>query len=356
MTPFLHVPVDILRAQIAMILRAWGMPEDQCEQTTEALVTADLLGIDSHGLALLPLYEEIRRSGKLVIAPDIRVVRDVGAVALVDGGGGFGEAPATRAMDLATAKAATLGIGAVAVRNSNHYGAAGVYALRAAERGFIGISTSATFNTAVVPTFGKVPMLGTNPFAFAAPARRNPPFLLDMATSTVAIGKVKLALMAGQKLPDGWVMTKDGSWQHDPATALLDRLLTPLGGDRLHGGHKGYGLAVMAEILSTVLAGGSFTPLRAPDADRFNVGHCLIALNPRLFRDDGGFEDDLDAMLDALRATPPVDPARPVMTAGDPEHANRAERGRSGIPVPRKLAQAILGLCESARADYLLGQ
>jgi LDH2 family malate/lactate/ureidoglycolate dehydrogenase len=349
------VSAGVLSRQIDGILRAWGLPPDQAEETTRILVTADLLGIDSHGLALLPLYDELRRSGKLVMAPTIRVVRDAGAVALIDGGGGFGEAPSARAMSLAIDKARRLGVGAVAVRNSNHYGAAGVYALGAAEQGLVGISTSATFNTAIVPTFGAKSMLGTNPIAFAAPARRNPPFLLDMATSTVAVGKVKLALMAGQPLPDGWVMAKDGTWQSDPATALADRLLTPLGGDRVHGGHKGYGLAVLAEILSTVLSGGSFAPLRPHDAERYNVGHFLLALNPELFRDDGGFGDDLDRLIDALRATPPVDPARPVMVAGDPEHAARADREKQGIPVPRKLAAAILGLCEAVRADYLLG-
>lgn len=349
----LRVPADILRRQIESLLSAWGMPPDQAAETAEALTQADLMGIDSHGIHLLPFYDEQRRSGKVAMAPEIRVVRDVGAVALIDGGGGFGEAPATRAIDLAVAKARTLGIGAVAVRNSNHYGAAGVHALRAVPHGLIGISTSSVWNTAIVPTFGTRAMLGTNPWAFAAPARRNPPFYLDMATSTVAIGKLKLAHMAGKPLLEGWVLTREGAPQTDPAAALLDRLLTPLGGDRAHSGHKGYGLAVMAEILSTVLSGSTYAPLRPAEAGRYDVGHFLMAISPDLFRDDGGFADDLDAVIDALRATPPADPAQPVMVAGDPEHAARAARETDGIPIPAPLATAIKGLCRDADAAYL---
>jgi LDH2 family malate/lactate/ureidoglycolate dehydrogenase len=347
------VPAEILRRQIESLLGAWGMPPDQAAETAEALTQADLMGIDSHGIHLLPFYDQQRRSGKVAMAPEIRVVRDVGAVALIDGGGGFGEAPSTRAIDLAVVKARTLGIGAVAVRNSNHYGAAGVHALRAVPHGLIGISTSSVWNTAIVPTFGTRAMLGTNPLAFAAPARRNPPFYLDMATSTVAIGKLKLAHMAGKPLLEGWVLTREGAPQTDAAAALLDRLLTPLGGDRAHSGHKGYGLAVMAEILSTVLSGSTFAPLRPAEAGRYDVGHFLMAINPDLFRDDGGFADDLDAVIDALRATPPADPAQPVLVAGDPEHAARATRETDGIPIPAPLATAIKGLCRDADAAYL---
>jgi len=349
----LRVPHTVLHRQILAILAAWGLPADQAEPTADALALADLLGIDSHGLALLPFYDELRRSGKVQCAPRIATVLDRAAIAVIDGGGGFGEAPATRAIDLAIAKAKTFGLGAVAVRNSNHYGAAGVYALRAAENGLIGLATSAVWNTAIVPTFGVKPMLGTNPFAFAAPGRRNPPFLLDMATSTVAIGKLKLAHMAGKALPPGWVLDTHGQPQTDPAQALIDRLLTPLGGDRVHGGHKGYGLATMMEILSTVLSGASFAALRPTTAECYDVGHFLMAIDPALFRPDGGFGDDLDRVIDALRASPPANPERPVMVAGDPEHAARAARLRDGIPVPAPLADQINALCRTANAAYL---
>ncbi|MGQ9370158.1 Ldh family oxidoreductase [Azospirillum sp. ST 5-10] len=350
------VPAERLHRQLVAVLRAWGMPASDAGETADVLLEADLRGIDSHGFALLPLYDELRRSGRLVMAAEVRVVRDGAATGLIDGGGGLGAVPSLRAMDLAAAKARTFGLGAVAVRNSNHHGAAGVYALRAAGQGLIGVATTAVHRPAIVPTFGTRPMLGTNPIAFAAPAGRNPPFLLDMATSTAAVGKLKLAARAGTALPEGWALTPDGRSQSDPDRALADKLLTPLGGSRELGGHKGYGLAAMVEVLSTVLAGASFAPLRPDGAARNDVGHFFLALDPHAFRDDGGFEADLDAVVEALRATAPVDPARPVLVAGDPEHRTRERRLREGVPVPRSLADTVGAIARAAGAEDLLAR
>src|SRR5919112_5805934 len=177
-------PAEAMRRQFEAIFRAWGFPGAQATTMADVLTEADLLGIDSHGITLVPLYDELIQSGMVVTAPHIRVVREFGATAVIDGGGGFGQAPSVRAMDLAVEKARAFGIGAVGVRNSNHFGAAGLYALRAAEKGFIGFATTAVFKASIVPTFGREARFGTNPIAFAAPAGRNRPFLLDMATST----------------------------------------------------------------------------------------------------------------------------------------------------------------------------
>lgn len=348
------VPADLLRRQIAAILRGWGMPADQAAVTAGVLIDADLAGIDSHGAALLPLYDEFRRGGKIELAPTVEVVRDFGATAVIDGGGGLGAVPASRAIDLAVEKSRTFGVGAVAVRNAAHFGAAGIHARRAAERGAIGIATSAVFRPAIVPTFGAEPRLGTNPLAFAAPAGRNRPFLLDMATSTAAIGKLKLAARAGAPLPEGWAVDARGRPETGAERALADKRLTPLGGTPELGGHKGYGLATMVEILSTTLAGATFAPLRSADAPRHDVGHFLMAIQPEAFREPGAFEADLDDLLDALRATPPADPARPVLVAGDPEHAARERRARDGIPLPPVLADALCRMAEAAGAPVLL--
>jgi LDH2 family malate/lactate/ureidoglycolate dehydrogenase len=348
------IPAERLRRQLDAIFRAWGLPDDQAATSAQVLLEADLLGIDSHGVALIPLYDEFLASGKIVSPARIEVVRSFGATGLVDGGGGFGEAPAVLAMDLAIEKARTFGIGAVAVRNSNHYGAAGIYALRAAEQGLIGLSTTAVYKPGVVPTFGKVAMLGTNPIAFAAPARRNRPFFLDIATSTVAMGKLKLAAREGKPLPAGYALDRDGAPQSDAAQAYLDRLMTPLGGTREMGGHKGYGLGAMVEILSTILPGATFGPLRPAGAERNDVGHFCLALHPSAFGEPGAFEDDLDAFMDALRASPPADPARPVLVPGDPEYAIRDRRLDDGVPVPSSLRDAVLDIAERWGADALI--
>jgi LDH2 family malate/lactate/ureidoglycolate dehydrogenase len=350
------IPAQALHRQFEAIFRAWGFPRDQAASIADVLTEADLLGIDSHGVTLIPLYDEFIRSGMVVVNPDIRVVRDFGATAVIDGGGGFGQAPSLRAIDLAVEKAGAFGIGAVAVRNSNHFGAAGVYALRAAERGYIGLSTTAVFKASIVPTHGREARFGTNPIAFAAPARRNRPFLLDMATSTVALGKFKLYAREDKPIPPGWALDESGRPQTDPRQALVDRLMTPLGGSRDMGGHKGYGLAALVEILSTTLAGATYAPLRPAAAERNDVGHFHLAMHPEAFRDAGEFESDLDELIDALRATPPADPTQPVMVAGDPEYAVRERRTREGIPVPPSLLSLIQEIAERSGAEFTLAE
>lgn len=268
------------------------------------MLYADLRGIDSHGVSTLTLYDEFRRSGKLTLRPQVRVVRETPVTALLDGDGGLGHLPSQRAMRLAIEKAAKCGVGVVSVRNSNHFGAAGAYAMMAPERGLIGFVTCATWRPGIVPTFGADAMLGTNPIAFAAPGKAGPPFCLDMATSTVAFNKVKLAAWHGKELRPGWAMDADGQPLTDAAAAVKSIRLTPLGGLPEMSSHKGYGLATMVEVLSTTLSGSFFAatrPQEHPDAPRHNVGHFFLALDPKAFTDEGEFESGLDSMLAALR-------------------------------------------------------
>ncbi|HLZ67325.1 MAG TPA: Ldh family oxidoreductase [Aliidongia sp.] len=352
------VSADRLKDQLRAILAAWGMAEEHIATTLEIMLWADLSGIDSHGAGMMQLYHRLRDQGKLTFQPEIRVVRENPATALVDGGGGLGHVPSVLAMKLACDKASAIGVGVVAVRNSHHYGAAGAYAEMASDRGLIGCAMTAVARPNVVPLFGADAMFGTNPVAFAAPAKRNPPFLLDMATSTAALGKLTIASRVGKPIPDGWAVDADGKSLTDPNEALVHRRLTPLGTSRPMGGHKGYGLAMMVEVLCTTLAGAQYGALRErrdPDAARHDVGHFFLAIDPATFREEGAFENDLDDMIDALRATRPVDPAEPVQVAGDPEVRARAERRRDGIPLSARLAQELREIAEAAGAPYLLG-
>lgn len=345
----LRVPGEVWRRQIADILQSWGMPPDHVEIVSDVLLTADLMGIDSHGATLLPLYEQQIGNGGATPAAEVAVVHDRAAVALLDGGAGFGHVPTMMAVEMAAERAQTFGISAVAIRNSNHYGAAGVYARRLAERGLIGFSTSSVWRAAIVPTAGREPQLGTNPIAFAAPSARGRPFLLDMATSTAAIGKLKLAARAGREMPEGWALTRDGAPERDPERALLDVLLVPLGG------HKGYGLATMVEVLSSTLSGAAQTPLRGEPGRQHDVGHFVMAMDPALIRGSReAFEDDLDRMLDALRETPAADPDLAVMVAGDPEYRKEDERRANGIPVSPVFAEQLRQLSERAGVPFIL--
>lgn len=345
-----RVPVAVWRAQALAILSGWGMSDDHARVVCDVLVAADVMGIDSHGLTLCALYEQQLLNGGATARPDITVVQDRAAVALIDAGAGFGQVPSMMAVDMAAERAERFGISAIAIRNSNHYGAAGVYVRKLAEAGFVGVSTTSVWRAGVVPTGGLEAKLGTNPIAFAAPSASGRPFLLDMATSTAAIGKLKLADRAGKPLPDGWSQTREGAPQHDAALALLDPLLLPLGG------HKGYGLATMVEVLSSVLSGAALTPARGAPGKHHDVGHFVMAIDPALVRGSRAeFETDLDRMVDSLRATAPIDAARPVMTAGDPEYKCETERLANGIPLSDKLAAQLREIAERAGADFLLG-
>lgn len=343
-----RIPVEAWRAQLLAIMRGLGLGEADAVATADVLTEADIAGIDSHGAGLLELYARQIAEGGAEPRPEIRVVRDHAAVALIDGGGGFGHRATLMAVDMAAERAERFGIAAIGIRNSNHYGAAGVYARRLAERGLLGFCFSSGWRPAIVPTGGMEPKLATNPIAFAAPSASGRPFLLDMATSAAAIGKLRLAQQAGRPIPEGWALTREGEAERDPSAALRDALLVPLGG------HKGYGLATMVEVLSSVLTGAATTP-EGRETGLWDVGHLVIALAPALMRGDG-FEEDLDRMSAALRATPPVDPARPVMVAGDPEYRCEDDRRANGIPVTEQGVARMRGVAERCGAPFTLGE
>lgn len=346
-----RVPADLWHAQLRAILRGLGLAAEDAEAAATILTEADLAGIDSHGAGLLELYEKQIREGGAEPRPEIRVVRDHAALALLDAGGGFGHRATLMAVDMAAERARRFGISAIGIRNSNHFGAAGLYVRRLAEAGLIGFCFSSVWRPAIVPTGGREPRLGTNPIAFAAPSAADLPFLLDMATSAAAIGKLRLARDSGKALPEGWALDREGRPELDPATALADARLVPLGG------YKGYGLAAMVEILASVLTGAAVTPARKRNgpADRWNVGHLVIALDPTLMRGEG-FGDDLDRMTAALRATPPADPARPVLVAGDPERASEADRRKTGIPATREMLGRLRAIAGRTGVPFLLGE
>jgi LDH2 family malate/lactate/ureidoglycolate dehydrogenase len=359
-----HLPAATIHRQISAVLSAWGMAPDVVRTAADVMTDTDLAGIDSHGISMLMLYEEALRLEQLNPTPSPRVVRETAVTALLDGDAGLGHVSAVMGMQLAIDKATADGVGVVSVRNSTHFGAAGYYAAMAAERGLLGMVTCTTRGNPVLPTRSAVPVLGTNPIAFSAPAKRNRPFLLDMSTSTVAQNKVKVYDLQRRPLPSGWVLdaagipVTDSARAMDLVTVTLTGGITALGGTAEMSSHKGYGLSVMVQILSATLAGGSFTPIRKRTQGRGDpdqIGHFLMALDPTAFREPGEFEDDLDDVIDVLHAARSTDPDEPVLVAGEPEAIARAERTRTGIPVPVALAEKIRALCERCGAPFLLG-
>jgi len=358
------VRAPVIHAQISAVLAAWGMPADVVRTAADIMTDTDLAGIDSHGISMLMLYEEALGLEQLNPKPTPRVVRETPVTALLDGDAGLGHVAASMGMRLAIDKALTSGVGIVSVFNSTHFGAAGYYAAMASQRGLLGLVTCTTRGNPVIPTRGAMPVLGTNPIAFAAPAHRNRDFLLDMSTSTVAQNKVKVYDLQGRPLPPGWVLDDEGNAVTDSALAMdlvtvqLTGGITALGGTAEMSSHKGYGLSVMVQILSATLAGASFTPIRKRTQGRGDpdeIGHFLMALDPTAFREEGEFERDLDDVIDVLHAATPTSAGEPVLVAGEPEVIARAERARDGIPIPDTLAAKIRAICDRAGAPFLLG-
>src|SRR5438477_8482161 len=241
----MRVQAQQIRRQLVSVFRAWGMSEAHADTTADMMVETDLRGVDSHGIGMLPTYDQEFRNGRLNMRPTFKKVRETPAMALIDADASLGHPPAAYGMNLAVDKCLAVGVGVVAVFNSHHFGAAGCYAKIAADRGVIGMVTSATRGVTLVPTFAAEPVMGTNPLAFAAPARRNAPFQLDMATTTVAAGKVKVYKLNHKPVPSGWVVDGSGdpvTNEEDAFHYVFDRPdggITPLGGAREVGGHKG---------------------------------------------------------------------------------------------------------------------
>jgi len=328
---------EALQDWSAALLLSAGLEQDAAATVAGTLVATSLRGVDSHGVARLPIYVERLRAGVLNGRPRPKVDRRDGAVAVVDGDGGPGQIAGLYATDLSVELAGSFGVGAVSVHSSNHYGAAGIYAARAARAGMLGVSTT-NADPLAVPFGGARKALGTNPIAFAAPTDDGV-FVLDMATSQVAANKVFNARDEGRTIPEGWAVDESGAAITDPNEFYA---VVPLGG------YKGYGLALMVEILSAVLGGagvthgvaGLFGNLARPQG----LGHFHLALDPERTVGRERFASVLSGLLDELRAIPPAPGFEEVLVAGDPEERAERERTAGGIPLPDALVAKLEAL------------
>ena len=347
-------PYATHRRQLELILSAWGMNEVTASETAEIMSWADLHGIDTHGISMIPPYDERRRSGKADMSALPSASRHTPVSALVDGNGGLGHPAARLAMNIAIDKAKQIGVGIVPVRNSAHFGACGFYALMAVEAGLIGMVTTSAAGIQVAPTFGAQARLGTDPIAFGAPGKPGEPFLLDMATTTVAAGKIRNKANEKLPTPTGWLVTREGKPSIDPLEVSKGGFMTPLGGTPENSNYKGYGLAAMVNILSSALSGAFMItdPTRAAKGGM--IGHFMMAIDPGLFRDVADFRADVAAFCDTLRATTPADPSKPVMVAGDPERRIAAQRRETGIPVGPGLLAKVRDVARHSNAEWIL--
>lgn len=347
----IRVDFDTLENFMGAVFRGLGVPPDDAAVCARVLIAADKRGIDSHGINRLKLiyYDRIREG---IINPVTRmeVIREAPATAVIDGHNGLGQVIACRAMRLAMDKAAQCGLGMVAVRNSNHYGIAGYYALMAADEGMIGI-TGTNARPSIAPTFGVENMLGTNPLTFAMPTDEPFPFCLDCATSVTQRGKIEVYAKAGKPVPPGWVIDANGKGQTDSVQILKDLVagtaaLTPLGGmGEETAGYKGYGYATVVEILSAALQQGSYLKMLLGFQDgrktTYNLGHFFIAINIAAFTEPAAFKKTTGDILRALRASRKMPGANRIYTAGEKEHLAWLERKDKGVPLNAELRREI---------------
>jgi LDH2 family malate/lactate/ureidoglycolate dehydrogenase len=324
----------------AGIFTGLGLPREEAEDSAEILVAADARGIRSHGVARITRYVEGIRAGHIRGGAVPLVLRETPVSLVLDARGGMGLSLGRRSMEKVIAMAEDRGFGVCSIRNSNHFGIAGYYSEMAARRDMIGIAMT---NTAAlgVPTFAREAMFGTNPIAFAVPGLGGDLFSLDMATTTATRGKIEVAAREGKEIPPGWAVGTGGLSTGDPVRLLEDMLykrgggLLPLGGEGTGlGGHKGYGLAVMVDILCAVSSGGVFGgAVMDSEITSARVCHFFMALSLDLFRDPEEFKRDVSRMLEDLRSLEPAEGASRVYYAGLPEQEAEARSEREGVPL-----------------------
>jgi len=330
-----HIPPDqairvdagAMRQTVHDIFATLGMSDEHARMSTDVLLYADIRGIDSHGVSnMMRVYVALIRDGTINVNPDWKITHQAAAVATIDSDGAHGGVIGPEAMTIAIERASQYGIGAVSVYRGGHYGAAAYTAAMALEHDMIGISMTAG-GVLVTPTFGAEALVGLNPIGVAVPARHEPPFIFDGSMSSVAYNKVGLIQRLGHDIPAGWVATGDGEPIMEAGPLPDEFLMLPLGGTREIGSHKGFGLSVAIEALTSVLAGGGGGPDR-----RAGAAHHMIAYRIDAFTDIDRFKDDMDEYLTRLRQARPAPGRDRVFYAGLPEHETAAERVERGIP------------------------
>jgi len=353
-TEYVRVEREVLERFCQRVFQRLGLSEEDATIAAAVLVAADARGIPSHGVARLQRYVNGLQMGQMLPDAPVEVLVDTPSSVVIHAHGAMGAPVSLRTMRTVIDKAGANGAAFGCVRDSNHFGIAGYYAMMALERDMLGIAMT---NTAAlgVPTFGRQVMFGTNPLAFAAPADRERAFVLDMSTTVVTRGKIEVYERLGKELPAGWAVDKTGRCAREPGPLLDDMFhrvgggILPLGGEGEDlGGHKGYGLAVMIDILCAVLCGAPFgAGVADTEESSGRVSHFFGAVRIDRFRAPREFRRDMDRLLRDLRECPPAEGMERVYFAGQKEFEHEAQCARLGVPL---LAQTYTQLCEIGKA------
>jgi L-2-hydroxycarboxylate dehydrogenase (NAD+) len=323
------------------VFKHMGCSEKDAVLAAKVLISADLRGIDSHGVARLSGYIRLWEAKRVNAKPDIKIIHETPSTAVVDGDSGLGLVVAPFAMQVAIDKAKNAGTGWVSVQNSNHFGIAGYHAMMALEHEMIGIAMT-NASPLVAPTFSTERLLGTNPICVTIPAGEEPAFVADLATTTAANGKLEILQRKNLEAPHGWIQDKDGNTSTNAHELKTGGALLPLGGDREHGSHKGYALGAVVDIFSAVLSGANYGPWVPPfpayvpmptGMPGKGIGHFFGAMRVDAFRPADDFKLHMDNWIRRFRGAKTVEGEEKVLIPGDPEREMETIRMQEGIPL-----------------------
>ena len=342
-------PAEKLQEFSQKTFEFFDLPKEDAKLASEVLSMSDIRGIDSHGVARLHTYFDMLENKRINPRPNIKIIRESLSTATIDGDNGLGLVVGPKANEIAMNKASEAGTGWVSVSNTNHYGIAGYYVIKALEKDLIGWSMTNTTKL-VAPLWGAERMLGTNPIAIAFPAKEEPPIIIDLATCAAAYGKIEIANRKSDKIPEGWAIYSEGNQNINPDKMINGGSLLPLGSDRERGGHKGYGLAIMVDFLCAVLSGANWGPFTPPFALRQEIpeksvgkgiGHFFGAMRVDAFIDLDEFKMQTDDYIRTMRSTKPAPGTNGPIIPGDPEREAEEIRSKEGIPLVEPVIEEL---------------
>jgi uncharacterized oxidoreductase len=342
------IGLDTLRRAMRLVVAGFGSSADEIEAVSDNLIDANLTGHDSHGIGMLPRYAEAFLEGGLKPNAHVRTVLDAGALLRLDGDAGFGQVIGREAMTLGIARAQRLGSAIVALGNAHHLGRIGAWAEQAAAAGLVSLHFVNVVSRPVVAPYGGAQAgFGTNPFTAGVPLQGREPLILDFATSMIAQGKTRVAHNKGEPVPEGCLIDDQGRPSTDPRWSVVP----PWGAILTFGAHKGYGMAVLSELLGGALAAGLVGHREDGQRRRVINGMLSVLIDPAALGAPERFEAEALAFVDSLRAAPPREGFERVLVAGDPERAMRAQRQREGVPVDTGTWQQILDAARRLGVD-----
>ncbi len=346
MADFIDVKVDALRKFTQDVFIKLGVPTEDAEITANVLLSANKRGINSHGVARLKRYVGYIQNSKMNPKTELKVLKETPVSLLISAGNGIGQVAGYKTMNMVIDKAKKSGLAFANVKDSNHFGIAGYYSMMALKHNLVGISLT---NSAplVLPTFGKQAVIGTNPLSFAFPTKSEKPFVIDMATSTVPRGKLEVYNRMNKPIPDAWATDEKGSPTTDSSKVLDNMLnrkgggLLPLGGATEEmGGHKGYGLSAVVDVLSGVLSGGSFGSLIYSNKQAAGVCHFLGAIDPDIFITKDEFKNNMDNFIKILRDSEKAEGKDRIYIHGEKEFENE-DKNRETVPIFHKVLENL---------------